>query len=59
VYVLVAIVRRRVHSPLPLYTVLQILSVSLFEKTQLSQLLTRVPPIESEADLANQLLLFE
>lgn len=59
VYVLVAIVRRRVQSPLPLYTVLQILSVSLFEKTELSQLLTRVPPFESEADLANQLLLFE
>jgi len=58
VYVLVAIVRKRLQCDLSLYTVLQILSVSLFEKVALPQLLTSFDPSTLDDDLANQLLLF-
>jgi Domain of unknown function (DUF4372)/Transposase DDE domain len=37
-YVLVAIIRKRLHLEMNLYTILQILSVTLFEKVQLDQL---------------------
>ena len=37
VYVLVAIIRKRLRLHLSLYTILQILSISLFEKTPISQ----------------------
>jgi hypothetical protein len=37
-YVLVAIIRKRLHLKLNLYTILQILSVTLFEKVPLNQL---------------------
>ena len=40
VYVLVAIVKKRLNLNLSLYTILQILSVSLFEKTPILQALT-------------------
>ena len=40
VYVLVAIMKKRLHLDLELYTILQILSVTLFEKTPLLQMLT-------------------
>ena len=59
VYVLVAIVKKRVHSDLPLYTILQILSVSLFEKVELDQLLSEAAHRISDADAANQLSLFK
>jgi hypothetical protein len=59
VYVLVAIVRRRINSPLPLFTVLQILSVSLFEKVELASLLTSANQPFVDPDFANQLPLFE
>lgn len=58
VYVLVAIVKKRVHSDLPLYTILQILSVSLFEKVELEQLLGEAMHSISDTDTANQLSLF-
>ena len=32
-YLLIAIIRKRLYLELPLYTILQVLSVSLFEKT--------------------------
>ena len=38
-YVIVAILRKRLHLELNLYTILQILSVNLFEKVHLNQLL--------------------
>jgi hypothetical protein len=57
-YVLVAFVRKRLGSELPLYTILQILSVSLFEKVELHQLLTTLDPSMLADDDANQLLLF-
>lgn len=40
-YVIVAILRKRLHLELNLYTILQILSVNLFEKVQLNQLLEK------------------
>ena len=58
VYVLVAIVRKRLQCELSLYTVLQILSVSLFEKVSLPQLLTTFDPRTLDDLVANQLPLF-
>jgi len=40
-----------------LYTILQILSVSLFEKTPLFQLLSQIKADENEGDSSNQLKL--
>ena len=57
-YVLIAIVKKELHLDTSLYTLLQILSVSIFEKTEISCALqtdvntTEIPPI------ANQLNLF-
>lgn len=59
VYVLVAIVKKQLASPLPLYTILQVLSLSLCEKVELRQLLTQPPSELLETDAANQLLLFD
>ena len=42
-YVLVAIVKKRLKSEASLYTILQILSLTLFEKTPLIQMLTEIP----------------
>jgi hypothetical protein len=59
VYVLVAIVRKRLQVKASLYTMLQILSVSLFEKTPILQLLSQIQPEEKETDSFNQLKLFQ
>jgi FOG: Transposase and inactivated derivatives len=59
VYVLVAIVRKRLGLEASLYQILQILSVTLFEKTPILQALQ---PSDSQDDLldsANQLNLFD
>jgi len=44
VYVLVAIVKKRLKTEASLYTILQILSLTLFEKTPLDQLLKNLDP---------------
>jgi Domain of unknown function (DUF4372)/Transposase DDE domain len=59
IYVLVAIVKKRLDLPLPLYTILQILSVALFEKTPLVQLLTNAASDFPGMRDTNQLLLFD
>lgn len=59
VYVLVAIVKKRLQSPLSLFEILQVLSLSLFEQLPLTQLLTNPPLALRAADSANQLLLFD
>ena len=59
VYVLVAILRKRLKSEASLYTILQILSLTLFEKTSLDQLLTNIKPNSEEPAMTNQLNLFE
>ncbi len=58
VYVLVAIVRKRLNLNLSLYTILQILSVTLFEKTPILQALTSTDSNDNEFDSCRQLILF-
>ena len=58
VYVLVAIIKKRLRIPGSLYAILQILSVTLFEKVQLSQVLTESHESLVPADARNQLSLF-
>jgi hypothetical protein len=57
VYVLVAIVRKRLHLDLSLHEMLQILSVTPFEKTPMIQLLTCSATGEDIYDDSNQLIL--
>jgi hypothetical protein len=59
VYVLVAIVKKRLKIERDLYTILQILSVTLFEKTELEQALSRANLTAAETQSRNQLQLFE
>jgi hypothetical protein len=60
VYVLVAIVKKQLKlDDLSLYTILQILSVTLFEKTSLFQILTIPKYTYMTQPLRNQLKLFE
>ena len=59
IYVLIAIVKKELHLNASLYTLLQILSVSVFEKTELAcafQLDSQVPEMPLDA---NQLALFD
>jgi hypothetical protein len=58
VYVLVAIVRKRLMLPISLYQILQILSVTLFEKTPILQALQPSDSREDSGDYSNQLNLF-
>ena len=58
-YVLVAIVRKRLGLDRELYTLLQILSVALFEKVPLDQALTGPAYTLKDADIRNQLSLFD
>jgi IS4 transposase len=59
VYVLVAIMKKRFNLQESLYTILQILSVSVFEKTPLYQLVTERDCRTPGGDHCNQLKLFE
>jgi uncharacterized protein DUF4372/DDE family transposase len=56
VYVLVAIVKKRLNLPASLYQILQILSLTMFERTPLDQLLAETVMIEIDE---TQLSLFE
>ncbi len=58
VYVLVAIIRKRLHLDLSLYTILQILSVTVFEKAPLFQVLTKPERTTDNPLSPNQLNLF-
>ena len=58
VYVLVAIVKKRLNTEASLYTILQILSLTLFEKTPLDQLLKNTEMQMNSPQLNNQLNLF-
>jgi hypothetical protein len=58
-YLLVAIARKRLGIQRDLYTLLQILSVTLFEKVALPQALTGSPYTLKEAYIRNQLSLFD
>ena len=59
VYVLVAIVRKRLALGPSLYQILQILSVTLFEKTPLLQALQASDTDNNSPDADNQLILFD
>jgi hypothetical protein len=59
VYVLVAIVKKRLKLPLSLYETLQILSLTLFEQTPLDQLLARAVSDLNPTDAHNQMNLFD
>jgi hypothetical protein len=58
VYVLVAIIKKQLKIDLSLYTILQILSVTLFEKTPILEALSTIQPQELKGVLCNQLTLF-
>lgn len=58
VYVMVAIIKKKLSVEQSLYTMLQIFSVSLFEKTPISQLFERPEGITEKPPNSNQLLLF-
>jgi len=59
VYVLVAIIKKRLNLQHSLYTILQIFSVTVFEKIPITQALTDSDITIPLDDLYNQLLLFE
>ena len=59
VYVLVAIVKKRLNLDASLYTLLQILSVTLFEKMPIQQALQGNDDQSENADCNNQLNLFD
>jgi transposase len=59
VYVLVAIVRKRLELDSSLYQILQILSLTLFEKTPIIQALQASDSQEELLDPGNQLILFD
>ena len=58
-YLLVAILKKRLHIEQPLYTILQILSVSLFEKTPILQAFQAWDYETETPQSHNQLMLFE
>jgi hypothetical protein len=59
VYLLVAIVKKRLGIELSLYTILQILSISVFEKTSLVKLFSQSDYNYTQLTCPNQLLLFD
>lgn len=59
VYVLVAIIRKRLHLDTSLYELLQILSLTMFERTPLHQLLVLAASDTNQSDHTNQLKLFD
>ena len=58
-YVLIAIIKKELQIDASLYEILQILSVSLFEKTQLSQAFAGDGQFSEQTDFSNQLILFD
>ena len=59
VYVLVAIIKKELNLGLNLYTILQILSVTLFEKVSISQVLMEAAYETDYSGYCNQLMLFK
>jgi hypothetical protein len=57
--VMVAIIKKQLNLDLSLYTILQILSVGLFEKTPILEALSSIQPQELEHVPCNQLTLFD
>jgi hypothetical protein len=59
VYVLVAIIKKRLNLDASLYEMLQILSLTMFERTPLDQLLTKTDMSQELQGSSNQLVLFD
>ena len=59
IYVLIAIIKKRLKIKMNLYTMLQILSITVFEKTPILQALTQYDYINKIGDSHNQLTLFD
>ncbi|MFQ5626806.1 MAG: IS4 family transposase [Methyloligellaceae bacterium] len=59
VYVLIAIIKKRLDIKTELYTILQVLSLTLFEKAPLNQMVTRGDCILEDLENLNQLNLFD
>jgi hypothetical protein len=59
VYLLVAILKKRLHLKASLYTILQILSLTLFEKMPISQALAQLPPTSTSPDTDNHQCLLD
>ena len=59
VYVLIAIIRKQLKIEMSLYTILQILSVTAFEKTLMLQALTETESLNQKSQNDNQLVLFK
>ncbi|MGA7918839.1 MAG: IS4 family transposase, partial [Candidatus Acidiferrales bacterium] len=57
-YVLVAIVKKRLHLAASLYEILQILSLTMFEKIPLDRLLAQMISDQIQPVYDNQLILF-
>ena len=59
VYVLIAIIRKRYRLEASLYTLLQVLSLTVFEKTPLPQILSQSKTTDDDSSNSNQLNLFD
>ena len=59
VYVLIAIIKKRLNLDTSLFTILQILSVTIFENITLNQLLMDNEFSPDHVDSPNQLILFD
>ena len=59
IYVLVAIIKKQLKIAIPLYTFLQILSVSVFEQVHILQLVRNPVYRNNEGHISNQLNLFD
>ena len=58
-YLLIAIWRKKIETLHSMYEILQILSVSLFDKTPVNQLLMKSQLQKNETSISNQLILWE
>ena len=59
VYLLIAIIKKRLALEASLYTLLQILSLTVFGKTPLLQVLSQAEPNDQQQQTDNQLTLFD
>lgn len=59
IYVLIAIIKKRLGLTASLYTILQTISVTIFEKMPLDQLLSETPRTTEQDPITNQLNLFD
>ncbi|MCK5568912.1 MAG: transposase, partial [Spirochaetes bacterium] len=59
VYVLIAIIKKRLDLELSFYTILQIFSVTVFEQVPIIQVLTDINIETQMANTCNQLVLFD